>query len=166
MTWFAFKNDGNVYDLNGAAEKELAATFAHGYGTMAEAVANPNDPATPDQAALLATFVAAASSPVPGTGSAQGVIQVVNVNASGSQTGQISAANNPLVNAIAGGGNVFAGLAGETLGLMDQLQHWELWASIGWLVLGLILMGLGMLLLLREPVENVAGQVIRAAAIP
>jgi hypothetical protein len=51
MTWFAFPQGTDtlqVFNLNGAAEKAMTVTAAHGYATMAEAVAKPN--ATPDSA--------------------------------------------------------------------------------------------------------------------
>lgn|SRR5487761_45882 len=88
MTWFAFHNDGSVYDLNGIAEKELAGTGAHGYATEAEATAHPNSPASAAQASLLAAFQVDARSPVGG--GVAGVIQIVNVNPQGQNTGKVS----------------------------------------------------------------------------
>lgn len=51
MTWFAFPQGSGtlqLFNLNGAAEKAMVATFAHGYATKAEAIAKPN--AAPDSA--------------------------------------------------------------------------------------------------------------------
>jgi tripartite-type tricarboxylate transporter receptor subunit TctC len=100
MTWFAFQDDGHVYDLNGTAEKELSATFAHGYATEAEALAHKNNSASALQAQLLAEFLTAASSPAGG--GTLGVIQVVNTDASGQNTSTVSPTNNPVTSALSG----------------------------------------------------------------
>jgi hypothetical protein len=94
--WFAFKNDGHVYELNGLAEKELVATFAHGYPTEAEAIAKPNASANPLQATLLASFLASRSA---GQGGTSGVLTIDNINSKGKSTGHTGPGNNPVTNA-------------------------------------------------------------------
>lgn len=64
MTWFCFPNGWGCYNLNGVAEKELAATFAHGYATEAQAQSHLNAPPTVAQQTLLTGFRASSASPV------------------------------------------------------------------------------------------------------
>lgn len=80
MTWFAFANEGHVFDLNGLAEKEMVATGAHGYATESQAIQNPNGPSTVDQQVLFVNFENAAQLPFGGA-SIFGVLAVDNVTA-------------------------------------------------------------------------------------
>lgn len=130
MTWFAFHNDGHVYDLNGAAEKQLAATGAHGYATEAQALAHRNAPATALQAQFLAGYLTAASSPVGG--GMAGVIQVLNTDASGQNTSKVSPVNNPLTSGVAGALSAFFG---------DTSSNWLLRTAE--ILLGLALIAVG-----------------------
>lgn len=98
MTWFAFKGSGSVYNLTGVAEKELAATGAHGYATEAQAKAHPNAPESGAQAALLAADQVSASLPAGG-------------GLSGVQSGTTQAAASP-IGTLAG----FLGLSGKISG--------------------------------------------------
>jgi hypothetical protein len=45
------------------------------------------------------------------------------------------------------------------------LTDGAMWRSLGWLLLGLVLFGLGLTLLLREPIERAAGTVAKAVAL-
>lgn len=151
MTWFAFANDGNVYDLNGFAEKELVATFAHGYGTEAEAWAKKNLPANPAQATMLATFISAASS--PSGGGVQGVIQVVTVDASGKVTGKISPTNNPATNAAKG---VIKSAAGDWLsGLTNWIGQPNIWVRGAEIIAGLMVLYIGLKAVTAPPGASV-----------
>lgn len=76
MTWFCFPGGWGCFDLNGAAEKALAATFAHGYATEAEAQAHVNASPSSYQQAILQSFKISSLSPV-GAG-AQGILQTPN----------------------------------------------------------------------------------------
>jgi hypothetical protein len=64
VTYFDFPGGWGLYDLNGIAEKELAATGAHGYATAAEARAHPNASPTALQQFYLQLFKADSESPV------------------------------------------------------------------------------------------------------
>jgi len=108
MLWFAFQNDGHVYQLDGVAEKSLVATFAHGYPTMVQAWAHKNSPANPVQASLLASYVADASSPAGG--GLAGVVSVIDVNPQGKQTGTVGPLSNPLIN-LGGTGSIVGDLS-------------------------------------------------------
>lgn len=137
MTWFAFQNDGSVYELNGYAEKQLVSTFAHGYATQAQAIAHKNAPATAAQAAMLAQYQAAARSPAGG--GAYGVIQIVNVNAAGKQTGTVNPPG-PL------------GAAKDALGALTNINEFlsrltsvNTWIRVGEFVLGAMLILAGAL---------------------
>lgn len=117
MTWFAFQNDGHVYDLNGLAEKELVATGAKGYSTEAEALAHRNAPANPTtQLPLLTAFVTAASFPFGG--GIQGVIQVVNTDSTGQNKSKVGPLNNPLTDLLPKGWSL---IFGNTHGLLTRI---------------------------------------------
>ena len=51
------------------------------------------------------------------------------------------------------------------VGFFKVLTDAAMWRSLGWLFLGLLIAGLGLLLLLRKPVEDAVGQVARAVAV-
>lgn len=150
MTWFAFKDDGHVYELIGIAEKELVATFAHGYATEADALKHPNDPADPGQAALLASFLAARSI---GQGGSSGVLTIDTVNAQGKSTGHVGPGKNPVTEALP--------QVKDPLIWLRDIGHWigefvehvldvHMWRSIGWITLGIVLMVLGIFLWLGK----------------
>ncbi len=73
---------------------------------------------------------------------------------------------------ITGNANTFANLAGTATsiaklgatvdGFFHALTDGTLWRSLGWLALGSALTILGLLLLLRKPVENAVGTVTKA----
>lgn len=45
------------------------------------------------------------------------------------------------------------------------LTDGAMWRSLGWLLLGLVLFGVGLALILREPIERAAGTVAKAVAL-
>lgn len=86
MTFFCFPGGWGCYDLNGIAEKELVATFAHGYGTLSEAQQHVNATPNIDQQALLQEFKLFSVSPI-----GAGTIGDLNTpNATGGVTGALS----------------------------------------------------------------------------
>ncbi len=149
MTYFAFQNDGDVYNLNGAAEKQLAATFAHGYASMQEACAKKNAPANPIQASLLASFVTEASSPVGG-GTA-GVTEIITVDANCKPTGSISTLNNP-----------------ATGGLSDALfapfKNQNLWTRLAEFAIGSMILYIGAKGIVSPAGNDVARQTFKQTA--
>lgn len=62
--WFDFPGGWGEYKLNGMAEKELAATGAHGYPTQAEARAHVNAPPNLLQQPILEQLKLSSVSPV------------------------------------------------------------------------------------------------------
>jgi hypothetical protein len=134
--WFAFKNDGHVYELNGIAEKELAATFAHGYPTEAKALANPNDPANAAQVTLLASFLASRSA---GQGGTSGVLTIDNVNAHGQSIGHQGPGNNPVTNAVKKITDPLQAIGD----FFSKLGQANLWIRVGEVILGVILLAVG-----------------------
>jgi hypothetical protein len=48
---------------------------------------------------------------------------------------------------------------------IGDLTDGSFWRSLGWLLLGIILLGLGLALLLRKPIESAAGEVAKAVAL-
>jgi hypothetical protein len=144
MTWFNFPGWGD-YSLNGVAEKELAATGAHGYATQALADASPNASPNAIQAGLLQTFNAQSLSPAgAGTG---GVLQTPH------STGGVTGAASNLA------GNVGSGLLG---GLFQK----NIWMRAGEVLVGLILLGIGLNAMLKgkplQVVTTAAGTVGKA----
>lgn len=141
MTWFDFPGWG-LYELNGVAETELVALFAHGYATQAEATAHPNASPNAAQAALLQTFNAQSLSPVGG--GVGGVLQTPH------STGGITGAASNIA------GNVGSGLLG---GLFQK----NIWMRVGEVVVGLILLGIGLNAMLKglplQVVTTAAGHV-------
>ncbi len=84
--WFAFPGGWGDYELNGPAEKELAATFAHGYATQALADAHPNAAPNVAQQGLLQLFKDQSVSPA-----GAGVVGVLQTpNSTGGVTGAAS----------------------------------------------------------------------------
>jgi hypothetical protein len=55
--------------------------------------------------------------------------------------------------------------AAAAIGFFKVLTDGAMWRSLGWLMLGLLVTGIGLLLLLRKPVEDAAGQVAKAVAV-
>lgn len=47
----------------------------------------------------------------------------------------------------------------------EVLTDGAMWRSLAWLILGLLLFGLGLALLLRAPLERAAGSVAKAVAL-
>lgn len=124
--WFAFQNDGSVYELNGQAEKQLVSTLAHGYPTETLAIANKNKPANVLQVTMLGGFKTAKSA---NQGGFQGVLAINQINSAGQNTGSINIGNNPITNA-----------GKDILGQFD-LSGWFL--RVGEVLLGLVLIGVG-----------------------
>lgn len=55
---------------------------------------------------------------------------------------------------------------GAALGaFFKQLTDVYMWRSLAWLILGLILFGLGLVLLLRKPIEREVGTIAKAVAL-
>ena len=71
----------------------------------------------------------------------------------------------------AGAGSVGSGLSdidkvGTVFGtFFNQITKASMWRSLAWLLLGIILFTLGLLLLLRKPVEQGVGEVAKAVAL-
>lgn len=83
MTWFAFPQGTDtlqVFNLNGSAEKAMVATAAHGYATMAEAVAKPNASPNAAQDVVIAADQQSAGAAVGGGTS--GVLEAGTYNTS------------------------------------------------------------------------------------
>lgn len=55
-------------------------------------------------------------------------------------------------------------VAGVMAAIWTDLTDVHMWASLGWLVLGALLLMLGLLMWLRKPVEGAAGTVAAAVA--
>ena len=49
-------------------------------------------------------------------------------------------------------------------GFYRVITDGALWRSLGWLLLGLVLAGLGLIVLLRRPVEGAVGNVAKSVA--
>jgi hypothetical protein len=92
--WFSFPGGWGDYELNGPAEKELAATFAHGYATQKLADAHPNAAPNVAQQALLQLFKDQSVSPA-GAG-VVGVLQTPN------STGGVSGAASNVASSVLG----------------------------------------------------------------
>jgi hypothetical protein len=76
------------------------------------------------------------------------------------------------VAALAGGASGIASAAGaigsaegEIGGIWADLTDGQMWRSLGWLVLGVMLTLLGIVLLLRKPIEGIAGDVLRSGVL-
>jgi hypothetical protein len=157
MTWFAFAGIGRVYDLRGVAEKELASTGAHGYATEQQALEKPNSEPNPEQSALLAEFDADAQ--LPAGGGALGVIAVENVTApKGSKPAKTP---QEAQKEIAGqtqtkGLDPLAGIAGSLTGFYHALTDGKMWRSLGWIILGIVLMLTGVLLWIGPSAERMS----------
>jgi hypothetical protein len=104
--YFAFPGGWGTFELNGLAEKELAATGAHGYGTEALALAHVNASPSPPQELLLQTLKADSLSPV----GAGGIGDLSTPNATGGVSG---AAKNLL-------GSGYQLVFGNTTGLLGR----------------------------------------------
>lgn len=147
--WFAFADDGHVYNLNGYAEKQLVATGAHGYATETQALQNPNQQANGAQAAMLAQYVAAANLPIGG--GSYGVLAVEQVTqqpGAGAGGGQ---SQQQAQTAIAGQTDVKAGTPFDALAsvgsvlraFFDELTNAAMWKSLGWGVIGAVFLIVG-----------------------
>lgn len=71
----------------------------------------------------------------------------------------------------AGAGAVSSGVGGISdagaalAAFFKQVTDLYMWRSFAWLVLGLVLFGLGLVLLLRAPIEREAGNIAKAVAL-
>lgn len=139
MTWFNFPGWGD-YNLNGAAEKELVATGAHGYATQAQADAKPNASPSPAQQLLLQGFNLSSLSPV-GAAGAGGVLQTPH------STGGISGAAS---NILGSTGNII----GDATKFIGQGSIWMRATEI---IAGLMLLYAGVKALTAPPgTSNIA----------
>jgi hypothetical protein len=50
-------------------------------------------------------------------------------------------------------------------GIWSKLTDWRIWASLGWILLGVALMFLGLLLWMRRPIESAIGTAAKAVAL-
>lgn len=60
-------------------------------------------------------------------------------------------------------GNVDA-LTSEVGAIAGALTDGKMWRSLGWLILGIIILGWGVTILLRAPIEKAVGTVVGSAA--
>jgi hypothetical protein len=123
VTWFAWQglNGGKAVNLSGLDEKEASADGFHGYGTQAEAEANPNsiNPITRIEAEAF----------IPGT-------FANNPDKSVAQ----SAAN------ATGLPQAASSVEAEMASIWGKLSDGKMWRSLGWLLLGILLMLAGVAL--------------------
>lgn len=110
MTWFCFPGGWGCYNLNGFAEKELAATGAHGYATQQQAQAHLNAIPNGAQAFLLQKDKAESLSPV-GAGA-------VGVQSTPSGTGGVGGAASNVASSVA------SGVSSGVLGGSGAALHW------------------------------------------
>lgn len=50
-------------------------------------------------------------------------------------------------------------------GILEALVNYRMWRSLGWLLLGLVLLTMGFLLLNRKGIEGAAGTAAKAAVL-
>lgn len=148
MTWFAF-NGYPTIDLAGSQEKEAVVLGWHGYATQAQAEANPNSVNILQKAFLnlaeldYATAVRAGEQP----GGPNATPTPGNVAAGDEQ--------------LAGSFTPFASVAQGLTAFYRVLTNGKMWRSLGWLLLGLLLMIAGAALLLKGRITT---SVVPAAA--
>lgn len=148
MTWFAFQglNGGQAIDLAGVQEKTATAEGFHGYGTQADAEATPNS------VNFLTRYVADLLIADYKTAIAEKA-QPGGVNASNpaaaAQAGDTAAAKNA-ANAATGG--AFSSVQNALSGFYDVLTNGKMWRSLGWLLLGIVLMFIGVWLWIGKDV--------------
>jgi uncharacterized BrkB/YihY/UPF0761 family membrane protein len=61
--------------------------------------------------------------------------------------------------------SAFTSVQNALSGMYDVLTNGKMWRSLAWLLLGVMLMLVGIVLLLRKPIEGVAGDVIRSGVL-
>jgi hypothetical protein len=84
------------------------------------------------------------------------VQQVTGVKAPTPQTNVTSAVNG--ASQVASDASSLSSLPGEIGGIWSDLTDGQMWRSLGWLLLGVILIIIGLVLLLGEKVMNVASK--------
>jgi hypothetical protein len=62
--------------------------------------------------------------------------------------------------------NAFSSIQNALSAFYDKVTDGKMWRSLGWIILGIFLLLIGLALLLRSKVESAVGQVARAVAIP
>jgi hypothetical protein len=146
MTWFAFQGDGHVYNLRGLDEKQLAATGAQGYADEQTAIQNPNATANGAQAGMLAQFIV--ESKIPFIGGLGGVIAIDQVSAAPTTGNQAKTAQQAQQEIQSqqqqgSGSNPFdalSGIAGALLSIYREITNVHMWQSLGWGLLGAVLL--------------------------
>lgn len=171
--WYAFINDGHVYNLTGVAQKSLTVTGAHGYASESEALQNPNSPASPVQASLLGDFLLDAKLPVGGgVAGVRAVYQVqmpvAQFNSNG--TGGLPGITQGIPPGISAPGNVVGGvgqspsqassdIAGQAKvsSVLGLLSGGAIWVRVAEVLVGLALLGVGLNALLKGKPAALAG---------
>jgi len=144
VTWYAFNGYADM-SLAGSQEKQATAMGFHGYATKAQADANPNSVNILQKPLLnlLETDYAAAVK-------------------EGAQPGGPNDITTPggAANAAAQGAGLpsFTSIQNALSGFYDVLTNGKMWRSLGWLLLGVLLMIAGVALLLKNQISRgVAG---------
>jgi hypothetical protein len=70
-------------------------------------------------------------------------------------------------NDLAGATGLSAAEQGVVVGtrFFEALVDGAMWRSLGWLILGVVLTGVGLSMLLRAPIERAAGEVAKAVVL-
>lgn len=58
-----------------------------------------------------------------------------------------------------------ASVVAPAVGFIGTVTNFKMWRSLAWLILGIIIMGLGLVLILRAPIEKGVGTVAKAVAL-
>jgi hypothetical protein len=157
MTWFYFKGNSDVYDLNGVAEKALVATGAHGYATKELAVANPNLAPDSAQEIQLASYRNDAGSLVGG--GVSGVIEIDSYNPLTKKFTKLGTRAGAIASAATGtsGSNILDGLNK----FFGNLTQKETWIRVGEVALGLVLISVGLVKMAEnnQIARNIVNQV-------
>lgn len=153
--WYTFHGVGRAYLVQrGSYEAGIADTYSvHGYSTIEEAYTNANTDDAATQA-VLTSWDAAAS--LPAGGGELGLMETVNITAP-TKKGQEPAAStqqNPATSfAKQNVPNPLSGLAAIAAALakfVGYLGDVAMWRSLGWLLLGVIMVIAGILLWLKK----------------
>jgi hypothetical protein len=136
MTWFAFQglNGGKAIDIAGVQEKDAVAWGFHGYATEAQAEAKPNSVNIATRIAadlLIADYHTAVS---------QGA-QPGGPNASN----PIAAGATGIVNST-GITKQISSVTDAIASIWDKLKDGKMWRSLGWLLMGVLLIIFGLVL--------------------
>ena len=68
--------------------------------------------------------------------------------------------------AAQGGGINFSSIQNALTAFYDKVTDGKMWRSLGWIILGVVLMFIGIMVLLRKPIEGAVGTVASAVKLP